>query len=225
MIVIGYNNGHIQLKRLLDSLINIKHCDECILILDTGSNISIDIDFFNTLNELYNDKLKIITEKLPYSGYCSGAYIYAMKNYIYHPMFDGYFCFLQDSVEFKSNVFFELTNSSLSDSNVVTIYTFPPNQYDSENQAEFVKNLIGNNNASIGIFGPMFSITKNAINKLHAEWLHIPKNKFEEMGMERAWGVMFNNAELTVSSIEGTLNWKYPFMPGKYINKYFGQRQ
>jgi hypothetical protein len=73
-----------------------------------------------------------------------------------------------------------------------------------------------------GIFGPIFQISKNGLNKIdkkHDLSRFIPQNKLMQEGMERGWAYLAYNSGLQITSLEEIQNDKVCF------NKYFYRRK
>jgi DNA polymerase elongation subunit (family B) len=70
------------------------------------------LDYIDLLRKSEKFKFKISIDKTPYSGYDSGAIVWAVKNHV-----ADYYFFFHDSLEIKTN-FFEDVKSKLNDSNV-----------------------------------------------------------------------------------------------------------
>lgn len=200
ILVIATNNGKKYLTNLLNSLEIIKF-NKKIAIIDTQSTQTDSIEFLKglKLNNEYNLDIEIY--KTPYSGYDTGAYIYAMKNFKYEV-----FYFIQDSMVIKSIDFFEKIKEKLSPGVIVPIVTFCSNFYDNEEEKNFCLNNLGTYNYSKGIFGPMFSITGQDVSLIEDKWFVLPKNKNEQMAMERGWSIIFEKYNFKIIPLEGEHN-------------------
>ena len=108
----------------------------------------------------------------PYSGYDSGAYIYAMKN-----IDSDRFYFIHDSFIIKTLSFFDRVNDLLKSGVVVSILEFRSNLYDNQEQINFSLKSVGTSDYDKGVFGPMFSILKSDVNKIIESLDFYPKIK------------------------------------------------
>jgi hypothetical protein len=196
MIVIATHNGKEYLKRLLSNLESF-NLDKEIAIIDTMSSDKESLDFLYeiTNKNLYNLNIKI--HKTEYRGFDSGAYIYAINN-----LSAERFYFLQDSIIIKDREFFDITDNILESGVVTTFISFPSNFYNTE-QYNYCSSTFGTTDYDTGIFGPMFSILNEDIQKIDKSLLVYPKNKEQQMAMERGWSIIFKKYNFTIKPIEG----------------------
>jgi hypothetical protein len=189
MIVISTNNGINYLPNLLRTLEKINENNIPISIIDTGST---DIEFISYLEELKSlNKYKIL--QTPYKGYDTGAYIFAYEN-IDAP----YYIFLHDSVEIKHKDFLDNINNNLKDNTIIVFFKF-------DNKRDFIE-ILSNfylkediNDFPIGVFGPMFACSKQTMDLMYnSKLFFIPKDKGEQMAMERGWGIIAYKLKLNM---------------------------
>jgi hypothetical protein len=201
MIVIATNNGKKNLIELLSNLKSINfNCP--VSIIDTGSTDQESIDFLNTIESDINYKFDIKLYKTPYRGYDTGAYIYAINNIDAERYY-----FIQDSIRIKSINFFQLIDSKLEIGKVIPLITFGSNLYDYQEQIDFCLSNFGKSDFKRGIFGPIFSILKEDIDKIDKKYLVYPTNKSLQMGMERGWSVIFESHNFDIDPLEGDYNY------------------
>jgi hypothetical protein len=221
MVIIATNNGHIYLEKLLQDFLFF-FSEKNICVIDTGSDNEETLLFLSKLKkkEIFSI-LNIKVMETPYKGYDSGAYIYAMKNIIS----DKYY-FLHDSISIKNKNFFNDIDEKLDDDTVVSIINFPSNFFDNQSQIDFCIKTIGTCDFDDGIFGPMFSINKSAVNKIINDLDFYPTNKNEQMSMERVWPSLFKKKNIKIVVLDGSHNLQIFANNGyKYINKTFLNRQ
>ena len=196
--MIATNNGKNYLNNLLISfdVFNIK---KVIHIIDTGST---DIDSNQFLEDIRTNKifknLNILTHKTNYKGFDSGAYIYAIKNIDAERYY-----FLQDSIIIKDGNFFDKIDEKLKIGTIVPLVGFNSNLYDNQEQIDFSITKVGSSEFDIGIFGPMFAVTKNDVDKVKETLNFFPTNKNEQMAMERIWSVIFKKYDILIEPLEG----------------------
>jgi len=191
MIVIATNNGKLYLKRLFNSISN-HNINEKVLIVDTGST---DEDHLNYLKEL-EKKDNVEVTQTPYKCYDTGAYIWAYNNFtadVYH--------FMHDSIEIKDPEFLQKVNTELKDADVVSYITFNFAGYGDKDWQDFLIKNIGHYDYKIGIFGPMFSIKKESLNKLPIEKLSLPINKNQQTAFEGIWPEFFTQHNMSIKSL------------------------
>jgi hypothetical protein len=197
MIIIATNNGKQNLIELLGNLKEFSFSRK-VCIIDTGSTDQESIDFLNELSDVNNYNFEIQIHQTPYKGYDTGAYIYAINNI----ESDRYY-FIQDSLRIKSKDFFNLIDNKLKPGVVVPLITFGKDQYDSLEQLEFCIKNFGSPYYKKGIFGPMFSILSEDVQKIDKKYLVYPTNKTLQMGMERGWSLIFEKYNFDIDSLEG----------------------
>jgi hypothetical protein len=197
MIIIATNNGKRNLIELLENLNELDlSCKVC--IIDTGSTDQESLDFLNELDDVNNYNFEIEIYQTPYKGYDTGAYIYAINNI----ESDRYY-FIQDSLRIKSKDFFNLIDDKLKPGVVVPLITFSSNLYDYQEQIEFCIKNFGSFEFEKGIFGPIFSILSEDVQKIDKKYLVYPTNKSLQMGMERGWAVIFGKYNFEIDPLEG----------------------
>ena len=196
MIVIATNNGKSLLTDLLFDLDNIN--PKCgVSIIDTQST-DLESQLFLNYLELENPyKFDIKVYRTPYKGYDSGAYMYAMNN-----IKADRFYFLQDSIRIKDPNIFENFDNKLKVGTVVPFIAFPGNLYDNQEQIDFCLKTYGRSEFTKGIFGPMFSILNEDVQKINKELLVYPTNKVLQMGLERGWAIIFDICGFNIEPLE-----------------------
>jgi len=194
MIVIGTNNGRGWLEESLKAL---NGCRIPIAVIDTNSTQSDSIEYHQSLTNHQFD-LDIQIHTTPYKGYDSGAWIWSIKN-----IPSERYYFLQDSITIKNTDYFSKVDSIIDNGKVASLLHFPPNQYDTFEQHLWVMDSFGSSTYKSGIFGPNFSISGDMAKEIPKEWLTYPTDKWQQMGMERGWGVIFNNMGWEVEAVEG----------------------
>lgn len=196
MIVIATNNGKDLLINLLSDLENIN--PECgVSIIDTQSTDIESQTFLNDI-ELNNPyKFDIKVHRTPYRGYDSGAYIYAMNN-----IKADRFYFLQDSIRIKDINIFDNFDKKLKTGTIVSLITVPSNLYDNQEQIDFCLKTYGKKDFTKGIFGPMFSILNEDVQKINKKFLVYPTSKILQMGLERGWAIIFDICKFNIEQLE-----------------------
>lgn len=218
MIVIATNNGASFLKESLDNL-SILNVNIPISIIDTGSNDTDSINFLTRVKSEYK-KLKIDVFNTPYSGFDTGAYIYAMNNITAERYY-----FIHDSLIIKRSDFFSKIDNLLDNGVVVSLLDFSPNSYDNIDQINFCNDNFGSKDYDIGIFGPIFSILKKDVDNIIGNLKNYPTNKNQQMAMERGWSVLFKNKNIKIISLFGTLDInKIIYNEYSYFKKYLPHR-
>jgi hypothetical protein len=77
--------------------------------------------------------------------------------------------------------------------------------YENEDQRLWgEEGLTINNNPHDSIFGPIFGVRKETLDKLPKEWLKYPTNKNEGCSMERRWSLMFHLMDASKHYLEYT---------------------
>jgi len=220
MVIIATNNGYPYLGRILTDFENF-FIDKQICLIDTGSTNEESLKFLDKIkNKEIFSKLSIQILKTPYHGYDSGAYIYAMKNI----NSDKYY-FIQDSISIKNKYFFDDIDKKLKDNTVVGFIYFDSNFYDNEEQINFCISKFGVKDFDLGIFGPMFAITKNDVNKIIQDLNYFPSNKNEQCAMERCWSALFKSKNIQIEFLDEKHNNTLFGTNGyKYLNKEFPNR-
>lgn len=220
MVIIATNNGHRYLEKLLVDFENF-FIDKEICLIDTGSTLEESLDFLNKIKNkeiFYNLSIQIL--ETPYKGYDSGAYIYAMKNI----NSDKYY-FIQDSISIKNKDFFNDIDKKLKDNTVVSFIYFDSNFYDNQEQINFCSSKFGAKDFDLGIFGPMFAITKNDVNKIIQNLNYYPINKNEQCAMERCWPALFKSKNIQVEFLDDNHHMsKFETKGYKYFDKQFPNR-
>ena len=199
LIVIATNNGIDFLPELLLSLHNIK-CNYDIAIVDTGSTDYNYIQYLQELQITNNFELNVKIYMPQNIKYDTGAYLFAIKELPSHVYY-----FLHDSMKIKSDLFFELINSKLTHDTIVPLLTFGKGN-DSSFDIQFLQEKFENSNYNVGIFGPIFSASRECLNKLPIDKIPMPCNKNEQMAMERYWAKLFELYNINIIPLEGDYN-------------------
>lgn len=123
-----------------------------------------------------------------------------MKCYKENPNFDYYFL-MHDSMIVKKPDFIEDFNNLGGEVNAWLKF---PMFYDYDNQQEYIKSILGSDNAQYGIFGPIMLIPRTIITRIIEEGLYplIPKDKNEQCAWERGWAVIFELLGIKVEFID-----------------------
>lgn len=206
MIIIATNNGKHYLLDLLSDLERFEVKYE-ISVIDTQSS---DQESLNFLEELKNNNpynLKINVYQTPYRGFDTGAYIYAINNFN-----SDVFYFMQDSMRIKTSNYFEAINNTLNEGNVASLLSFAPGFWDNQEQKDFCDRCFESTDYDSGIFGPIFSVRREHIEKIDKKYLIYPSNKLEQMAMERGWSILFKKYGIPIKSIQGEHNRDMLFM-------------
>lgn len=196
MIVIATHNGKNHIAELLT---NLKEVDltTSVAIIDTGSEDE-SFEYIKTLNNSSEYPFKVEVHQTPYRGFDTGAYIYALNN-----IKAERFYFMQDSIRIKDSRFFKNIDSKLLPGTVVPLVTFGANVYDDQEQVDFCVKHFESSNFERGIFGPIFSILNDDIQKIDKRFLVWPTSKVLQMGMERGWSVLFKKYGFAIDPLEG----------------------
>jgi len=211
MIIIATNNGKRNLSELLENLKEFSFGRK-VCIIDTGSTDPESIDYLKELKEVTGYNFEIEIHQTSYKGYDTGAYIYAINNI----ESDRYY-FIHDSLRIKSKDFFNLIDNKLKPGVVVPLITFGKDRYDSIEQLEFCIKNFGSPYYKKGIFGPMFSILSEDVQKIDKKYLVYPTNKTLQMGMERGWSLIFEKYNFDIDSLEGDYDFT-KLISDRYVN-------
>lgn len=218
MIVIATNNGKNYLSKLLESLESLGNTIP-VSVIDTQSDDTESIEYLNTLENNFSFEIKIY--KTPYRGFDTGAYIWAYRNI---PSEKYYF--LQDSLKIKSLDYFKETDKKLKTGTVVPLLTFDNNGYGYGEGYNFCQTNFGTTHYEFGIFGPIFSILKEDLDKISSNHFCIPYNKATQTGMERGWAIIFKIYGFTIDPLEGIKDdFKIENHTYEYFEKQFPYRK
>lgn len=218
MIVIASHNNIELLESIVEQLNNINLNNHKVLIIDTNSD---NEDYKNKFNELKEINSHFIFEQLDYNCWDSGAYIHAYKNYS-----DNHYIFLQDSLTITNKNLIPIFDNFLNIYDVVPLFNFRYG-YENDGQKIFVEqNLSISSLPEYAIFGPIFGVRKETLDKLSKDWLIYPTNKNEGCGMERRWSLMFHliDASKHYLEFENFNRNNTIFTNKKYIDKHFLHR-
>jgi len=196
MIVIASHNRIDLLDNMLKTLSSINLNNNQVLIIDTNSDNEEYKTFFEECKLNYP---QYIFETLDYTCWDSGAYIYAYNNYP-----SNKYIFLQDSLNITNPKLILMWENFLDIYEVVPWINFGY-FYENEDQRLWgEEGLTINNNPHDSIFGPIFGVRKETLDKLPKEWLKYPTNKNEGCGMERRWSLMFHLIDASKHYLEYT---------------------
>lgn len=214
MIVIATNNGNDHLPNLLKSLEETNKLNIPISIIDTGST---DKSFINYLKNL-PPQYKVYKSS---GGYDSGAYIYAYKN-----IESDFYIFIQDSITILSNEFFNKVLDNIKDSKLFAFHVFESweGAYTCEHILPLYFGKLDIESFKWGVFGPMFACSKNVMEKIYNSNLwFIPKNKEEQMAMERGWGIIACKLNIPLVYLDHyriLLQNKSPYIKKHFLNRH-----
>ena len=183
MIVIASHNRTDLLDNMLKTLSSINLNNNKVLIINTNSDNEEYKTFFEECKLNYP---QYIFETLNYTCWDSGAYIYAYKNY-----HSDKYIFLQDSITITNPKLILMWENFLNIYEVVPWINFGY-FYENEDQRLWgEEDLIINSVPHDSIFGTIFGVRKETLDRLPKEWLKHPTNKMEGCSMERRWSLMF----------------------------------
>lgn len=185
MIVVAVHDNVDFFLSMANRLLNMDLAGHDVLFVDTNSESNEFLNVFDAFAESVS-RPDFSFLKKDYSCWDSGAYIHAYKNFD-----DSKYIFLQDSIEIVDNNFFRIMNDKLDEFDIVPVFNFNY-RYDSESQRKWVENGIDAETPSDGIFGPIFGVKREALDRLPKNWFVEPSNKEQACGMERRWSLMFH---------------------------------
>lgn len=194
MIVIASHDSTEFLTLMLSRLSEINLNGHEICVVDTNST---HVPYLRTVDWLRKTCPHIHFDRKEYTCWDTGAYVHGYKNYTA----DKYI-FLQDSLYIVNpNLIVEI-DAMLNDYDVVPMFNFGYG-YDNADQQRWVEDgMPVTSTPQDGIFGPIFSATKSALDRIPADWFREPKNKNEGCGMERRWALMFHLINATKKTYE-----------------------
>lgn len=204
MIVIASHDNVDCLSNILQDMDNCDLASNDVLIIDTNSK---DKNFKDRFLEFKNIYPRYIFERLDYDCWDSGAYIHAYKKYS-----SDKYVFLQDSLRVTNPNIFKIISERLNNTDILGLFNFFYS-YDSTEQKNWAEDGIPFNSLpDCGIFGPIFSINKNSMDKIPNDWLKYPTNKMQACGMERRWALMFHTLGLKkeyLVEFKNNIDWMY----------------
>jgi hypothetical protein len=218
MIVVASHDRVDLLELMLKRLNEINLNGHNVLIVDTNSS---NTEYQNRFNELQIQYSNFTFDKLNYTCWDSGAYIHAYKNYP-----SENYIFLQDSLDITERNIIPIFDNFLKVYDVVPVFNFGYG-YESEEQKIFTEqNLPITSLPTWAIFGPIFAVRRETLDKLPKEWIIHPTNKVQGCGMERRWSLMFHliNASKHYLELENFKKDHTIFTSKRYINKQFFYR-
>ena len=215
MIVIAAYNSVDYIENLLNS-IRTSMIDEDVLVVCTCPKQTDFIEAMGRHLDTTEYPFKVQHTVTPYSGYDTGAYIWAYQNYK-----DDYYIFLHDSIVANHDQWFERFKSFRSEEVLnAWCYFGILTAYDPEHTAFFLPKMheypIIDDNYP-GIFGPMFQISRKALQMIDEKYdltRFIPTYKNEACAMERGWTYLALGTGIGVNIIDG----HYGITPEHYRN-------
>ncbi len=214
MIVIAAYNSLTYVQSLLNSL-RTSVIDEDILVVCTCPKQTY---FIKAIEEHITEikyPFKVKYTVTPYSGYDSGAYIWAYQNYK-----DDYYIFLHDSVVANHSQWLERFKSFRHENTLNAwcyFNIFPIMPMYSEFFLPKMKEYPILDNTYPGVFGPMFQISRKALNCIDEKYdlsQFIPTHKDEACAMERGWTHLAVGSGININVIDG----HYGTSPQHYQN-------
>ena len=223
MIVIAAHSRIDYTVDLLNSINGTIDLNERVLIVCT---CPLQLEFIDSVKQLIensNYTFDIDYTITSYSGYDSGAYIWAYQNY-----HDDYYIFLQDSVRANHLDWFTKFKSFRHDMTINTWCFFTINDEDIHTKF-FIEKINGRKslNGAMGIFGPIFQISRTALDLIDQKFnltKFIPSNKVEATAMERGWAYLADATGLQVNDIDGYYSRNESDYRHKSLTKYFKDR-
>jgi hypothetical protein len=223
MIVIASHDRTDLTKNLLRQLRKMDLCGNKILVVDTNSTKQEYLEQMEVLKSNFPD---VIFDRKDYTCWDSGAYLHAYKNYPSEKYF-----FLQDSLAITNRNLIVEWSDKLDEVDVAPMFNFPY-MYDSNRQRDWVQEGIDFETLpKYGIFGPIFGVTKKALDMIPDDWHREPNEKEFGCGMERRWSLMFHALGCSkeyVNYLEGQHVWKFLGYGGdpydKNIRKFWFKR-
>jgi hypothetical protein len=223
MIVIAAYNKIDYIINLLNSIDGTIDLDERVLVTCTCPK---EQEFISSVSKLINESnytFDISYTVTPYSGYDSGAYIWAYQNY-----HDNYYIFLHDTVQANHLNWFKAFKTFRDEMTINTWCFFNIN--DETCHTDFFLEKINAHyslNGSKGVFGPIFQISKTALSLIDQRFdltKFIPSNKMEAAAMERGWAYIANSAGLYLNDIDGHYSNISNDYQDKLLTKFFPGR-
>lgn len=192
MITIATHDRIDLIANLLKDLSQINLNSHKVTVIDTNSKSEEFKIRFPKLQEYYPNFNFI---SLDYDCYDSGAYIYSVKSF----KEEKSHIFFQDSIRITNPKLIEEIDSKLEEYDVVPLFNFIFSYW--ENEKIWAEDDLPDIKTypKYGIFGPMFSVKTEILNKLNPIWLDkIPTEKRQQTAMERRWAVLFHLIEAKV---------------------------
>ena len=211
MIVIASHNNIECLARILKSLSKADTNGHRICVVDTNSTSDAYRDFVDHLKDQYPS---IIFLRSNYDCYDSGAYLLAYRSFD-----DDTFIFLQDSVTISNKSFIPDVDTLLKEYDVVPFINFPF-YFEGKEQKRWgeqgvipwhlkwlplnthKQGFVINKYPKEAFFGPMFGVTKSALDKIPARWHVEPTTKVQACAMERRWALLFHYTGASIQVYE-----------------------
>lgn len=197
MIVIASHNRIDLLKNILNNLSNIDLHEHKVLIVDTNSDNQEYIEYFEQVKKHHPE---FIFERKNYTCWDTGAYIHGYLNYDAEK-----YIFLQDSLTITNRKLIPTWDAFLDVYDVVPFINFGY-WYENEEQKIYGESDLPNYDSRPvdSIFGPIFGVRKNILDKIPKEWFKEPTNKLEGCSYERRWSYMFHLVNATKHYLQYT---------------------
>jgi hypothetical protein len=194
MIVIATHNNCDILKRILDSLQRIDLAGHEVSIIDTNSTDVKFIEYFDNLKLQFPYNFY----RTEYTCYDSGAYIWAYQN-----LKSDKWIFLQDSIDILRKDWIRNIDNLLNEYEVVAGWDFLYSYDPFPEQKEWVElDIEFTDYPQKAIFGPIFAVRNDTMNRIPKHWLKYPTNKLLQQGMERRWSLMFHSIKASKIYLE-----------------------
>lgn len=194
MIVVASHDRLDLLKNMLLRLSLIDLADHQVLVVDTNSQ---DEEYLSGIQAVKDEYPWVKFDRKTYTCWDSGAYLHAYRNYP-----SDKYIFLQDSLMIENENLIQQIDSLLNNVDVVPIFNFKY-FYDNEEERRWVEEGIEVTSLpDEGIFGPIFAVTKVALDRIPNSWIKEPTSKLEACGMERFWSLVFHLTGATKRYLE-----------------------
>jgi hypothetical protein len=197
MIVVATNNGDPYLETCLGRIAEHTKNEVPVVVVDTFSS---DIGF--------RERARVLAEKHGFTFiqaerpcYDFGAYMLGYKT---DPNREFYH-FQHDSLYLKSPDLINDIRENLIDHDIAAWLRFDRAicAFDHEEQRSWLADRIGTDQYEMGIYGPNFSISDQAMKRLSGDLSRIEvDNKWKQQGMERGWPIMAQKHGLRVTQLE-----------------------
>lgn len=219
MIVIASHDRIDLLETMLHRLNSIDLNGHRVLIVDTNSQ---NLEYKARYNNLQTEYPNFLFGNKNYTSWDSGAYIHAYLNFD-----DKSFIFLQDSLIITDHKLIPTIDAFLEIYDVVPFFNFSYH-YENDEQKYFVEREIDSipSLPQHAIFGPIFGVRREALDRLPKTWLIEPYDKLTGCGMERRWSLMFHltNASVHYLELENFKRNNTIYTNKRYIDKLFLHR-
>ena len=185
MIVVSSHNRIDLLNHIISNLENINLNGHSVTIVDTCSD---DKNYVNHFNELKNSKINFNFERLDAKNWHVGAYLHSYNKFTEEKKF----IFIQDSLTIKNPNLIVQWDSLIDEFDVVPWINFRY-WYENDEQKKYGEsNLSFNSTPKDSIFGPIFGIRRENIDKIPKDWIMLPTNRLEACAFERRLSLIFH---------------------------------